>query len=282
MSIWFVLASGAAHAMWNLLAKRSDHKQVFLLLILFPSTLLLLPVLAAELVSKGISGQSGLLLTLSVAAQAGYGYFLSKSLEQGDLSQVYPMMRGLSAFLLPFIGTLFLHETLTAWGWIGLLCIASGFFLSSGIAARRNRRAVPLSAVLYMVAVSLCTMSYILIDKLNLQHYTPLSLLEVSNIGFLLGLIPFARTKEIRRCFKDKHRLRELTIGSVLSPGSYFLFLLAMNTSTLAYIAPLREIGTVFGAFAGIYWLKERKEAARIVSACIIFAGILLLGIGGR
>ncbi|MDG0812840.1 GRP family sugar transporter [Cohnella rhizosphaerae] len=175
-----------------------------------------------------------------------------------------------------------MHETLTGWGWIGLLCIAAGFFLSSGIGARRNRQAVPLNAVLYTVAVSLCTLSYILIDKLNLQHYTPLSLLEVSNIGFLLGLIPFVRLREIRRCLKDKQRLRELAIGSVLSPGSYLLFLLAMNASKLAYIAPLREIGTVFGAFAGIYWLKERKEAARIVSACVIFAGILLLGIGGR
>ncbi|MDG0812841.1 hypothetical protein [Cohnella rhizosphaerae] len=75
MSIWFVLASGAAHATWNLLAKRSGHKQVFLLLVLLPSTLLLLPVLVAELISRGIAGQSGLLLTLSMAAQAGYGYF---------------------------------------------------------------------------------------------------------------------------------------------------------------------------------------------------------------
>ncbi|THF84482.1 ligand-binding protein SH3 [Cohnella fermenti] len=265
-----------------MLTKRSGNKQAFLLLILLPSIMLLLPVLIGELIRNGISGQGGLLLALSLMVQAGYGCFLSKSLEQGDMSQVYPMMRGLSAFLLPFIGIVFLHETLTAWGWIGLLCIAAGFFMTSGIASRMNRQAVPFRVVLYTAGVGLCTMSYVLIDKLNLQYYTPLMLLEVSNIGFALGLIPFVRMGELRKLFRGKDVLGIMALGSVLSPGSYLLFLLAMNLSSLAYIAPLREFGTVFGAFAGIYLLNERKEAVRLVSAGVIFAGILLIGIWGR
>ncbi|MFC5701592.1 EamA family transporter [Cohnella faecalis] len=281
MSVLLVLASGIAHAIWNMLTKRSDNKQIFLLLILIPSTLLLFPVFANELLHQRISGQGYFLLLMSLMVQAVYGFLLSKSLANGDMSQVYPMMRGISAFLLPLIGSIFLRETLSLWGWIGLLFIAAGFCLTSGIGSKRHRQAVSSKVIWYTVGVGLCTMSYVLIDKINLRHFSPITLLEVSNMGFILGLVSFIKKDEIRAVVQGKNKIRLLLLGSVLSPGSYLLFLLAMDLSPLTYIAPLREFGTVFGAFAGIYLLKERKEVIRLVSAGVIFAGILLIGIWG-
>ena len=73
----------------------------------------------------------------------GYAYFLSKSLTYGYLSQVYPMMRGISTFLLPFFGVILLNERLSVWGWLGLGLIAIGFFLSSGIFMRKQRFHAP-------------------------------------------------------------------------------------------------------------------------------------------
>jgi drug/metabolite transporter (DMT)-like permease len=281
ISVLLVLASGISHAVWNLLTKHSENKPLFLWIIFVPSTVLLLPSFVKEVTSPDISTQGYLLLLLSMLIQGGYANFLAKSLTYGDLSQVYPMMRGISTFLLPLMSVLFLKESLSVWGWIGLLCIAIGFSVTSGLAFTRQRKAIPLKVILYTVGVGLCTMSYVMVDKINLLHFSPLALLEASNIGFILGLTPYIKFKKTDWTSVIRKDGALLAIGSVLSPSSYFLFLLALNLSPLTYVAPLREIGTVFGTLAAIYVLKEKKEIVRIASAGIIFTGIVLIGFWG-
>ncbi len=278
LPVLLVLASGIAHALWNLLAKRSDDKALFLLCIFVPTTALLLPRLLEELTRPGVPPQSYWLLLLSTVVQGFYAFFLSKSLTHGDISQVYPMMRGIGTMLLPLMSVLLLNERLTAWGWAGLTLIASGFLAMSGLAFARRRSPIAPKVIAYTLAVGLCTMGYVLVDKVNLGQFSPLALLAASNIGFMAGLVPFVPFRRIRWKTVMKEHGVTLAIGSILSPGSYLLFLFAMSLSPLTYVAPLREIGTVFGTLFGIYLLREPKEAARIVSACMIFSGIVLIG----
>ncbi|MFC4597678.1 EamA family transporter [Cohnella hongkongensis] len=282
LAILLVLASGIMHAVWNLLTKNSENKALFLWIIFIPSTGLLLPIFLSEILQAGVAPRGYLLLLISMAIQAGYANFLAKSLTYGDMSQVYPMMRGISTFLLPILGVTFLGEHLTVWGWGGLVCIAAGFMVTSGLSFFHSRRRIPTKVILYTVGVGLSTMSYVLVDKINLQHFSPLALLVASNIGFMVGLMPSIRMKQIQWRELWRQSGKVLMLGSLLSPGSYLLFLLAMNLSALTYVAPLREIGTVFGTVAGIYLLHEKKEMLRIVSAAIIFAGIMLIGIWGN
>ncbi|MEC0089593.1 DMT family transporter [Paenibacillus macquariensis] len=281
ISVLLVLVSGISHALWNLLTKRSENKQLFLCIIFIPSTVLLLPPFLKELANPNMSAQGYILLVLSMIIQGGYAHFLVKSLTHGDLSQVYPMMRGISTFLLPLVSVLFLNETLSVWGWIGLMCIVTGFVMTSGLIFMKQRQTIPFKVILYTVGVGFCTMSYVLVDKINLQHFSPIALLEASNIGFMLGLMPHIKFKKVNWSGVLKKNAVLIGVGSILSPGSYFLFLLALNLSPLTYIAPLREIGTVIGTLAGIYLLHEKKELVRIVSASIIFIGIVLIGFLG-
>ncbi len=276
-----VLGSGIAHAVWNMLAKKSESKQLFLFLIYIPATLALLPGFVSEIAAANPPLSGYLLLLLSALIQAGYAYSLSKSLTIGDLSQVYPMMRGISTFLLPLCGVFFLNERLSAWGWLGLGLIAIGFFLTSGVSWRKRGIDNPGSVLLYTTAVGICTMSYVMVDKVNLRHFSPTLLLEVSNIGFMLGLVPSIRFRGVRWAAELKEHGKRLAAGAILSPGSYLLFLFAMSMSPLTYAAPLREIGTVFGTLMGVLFLKEERGRLRIVSAGIIFAGILLVGAMG-
>lgn len=281
LPVLLVLASGVAHAVWNLLTKQSANKHLFLCLIFVPSTVLLLPSTVREVARPDLPVSVYWLLLASLAIQSGYSYFLARSYTYGDMSQVYPMMRGISSFLLPVVSVIFLNEHLTVLGWVGLLSIASGFGLTSGLAFMRSQVRIPLRVILYTIGVGMCTTSYVFVDKLNLAYFSPLALLEVSNIGFMLGLIPFIKFKEVEWAKEWRDNGKLLTLGSVLSPGSYLLFLFAMSMSPLTYVSPLREIGTVIGTVAGIYLLKEKRDLTRIVSACLIFAGILLVGIWG-
>ncbi|KOP69284.1 ligand-binding protein SH3 [Bacillus sp. FJAT-18019] len=281
LAVLLVLGSGMAHAVWNMLAKKSENKQLFLFIIYIPTSLILLPGFIAEIAAANPPLSGYILLFLSLFIQAGYAYFLSKSLTFGDLSQVYPMMRGISTFLLPVCGVILLNERLSVWGWLGLVLIALGFILSSGISMKKQRFQVPRMVLFNTVAVGFCTMSYVMVDKVNLQHFSPTLLLEISNIGFMMGLAPFIRFGEVRWLREMREHGKLLAAGAILSPGSYLLFLFAMSMSPLTYIAPLREIGTVFGTLMGVLLLKEGKGVLRIVSASIIFTGILLVGMLG-
>lgn len=276
------------------------------------STVLLLPVLLIELWTQPLAAGAYALLLLSVALQALYSWLLSITYEMGDLSQIYPVMRGTSTLLIPLIGVIFLKESLSVYGWIGICCMLGGFAVLSGIGSRRSHPAssgsgsvsgtlassgsmsvsgTPAASrpgttlgyytpMLMALCVGLCTTCYVFVDKLNLQHMSPLALLEVTNIGFVAGLTPAVLRS---RKLLEEWRRNTFTIllGSVLNPGSYLLFLFALQQAPLAHISPLREIGTIFATLLGVLLLKERQGVRRMICSVVIFCGILLIGIWG-
>ncbi|MCP3773213.1 DMT family transporter [Paenibacillus sp. MZ04-78.2] len=104
--------------------------------------------------------------------------------------------------------------------------------------------------------------------------------LWVSNIGFVLGLIPAALASgRLKRAVRGRWKI--VLLGSLLSPGSYLLFLLAMRHAQVSYIAPLREIGIVFGTLLGLIVLNERQGARRLAASVIVIAGIVMIAGSG-
>ncbi|WP_339850550.1 EamA family transporter [Paenibacillus sp. FSL W7-1088] len=283
LPIVLVLASGMAHAVWSMFTKRSLNKSVFLWSIMMIPTVILLPVLIVELVREPLSMSAYALLVLSMALQALYSWLLSQTYELGDLSQIYPIMRGTSTLLVPLIGVAFLGETLSMFGWLGIACMIAGFTVLSGVGSRDGKsgsRVIGSKPVLMALCVGLCTTSYVFVDKLNLEHISPLSLLEVTNIGFVAGLTPALLASRQLRQEWQKNR-STIMLGALLNPGSYLLFLFALQQAPMARLGPLREVGTVFAAFLGILLLKEQQGKKRILCSIVIFGGILLIGMWG-
>ncbi|OXL82113.1 hypothetical protein BCV73_02720 [Paenibacillus sp. SSG-1] len=283
LPIVLVIASGMAHAVWSMFTKRSRSKSVFLWSIMMVATILLLPVLITELWKNPMNAASYGLLLLSMLLQAVYSWLLSKTYELGDLSQIYPIMRGTSTLLVPVIGVLFLNESLSVFGWLGILCMLGGFAVLSGIGSNSRsggQQAQGLKPVLMALCVGLCTTCYVFVDKLNLEHVSPIALLEVTNIGFVLGLTPavIASRKIVEEWKANK---TTLLLGAILNPGSYLLFLFAMSQAPMAHISPLREIGTIFATFLGVLLLKEQQGLRRMLCSVVIFGGIVLIGMLG-
>ncbi|CAH1207087.1 DMT family transporter [Paenibacillus sp. JJ-223] len=283
LPITLVLASGMAHAIWSMFTKRSLNKSVFLWSIMMIPTVILLPALVMELAEQTLSTVAYGLLVVSMALQALYSWLLSKTYVLGDLSQIYPIMRGTSTLLVPLIGVVFLREALSPAGWIGIACMLGGFVALSGIGGRSvagHSGVQGLKPVLMALCVGLCTTSYVFVDKLNLEHLSPLSLLEVTNIGFVAGLTPaMLASKQLRQEWKANRST--ILLGALLNPGSYLLFLFALEQAPMARLGPLREVGTVFAAFLGILLLKEQQGRKRILCSIVIFGGILLIGMWG-
>ncbi|MGO4542990.1 DMT family transporter [Paenibacillus sp. 2TAB19] len=278
-----VIASGLAHAVWSLFTKRSHNKSVFLWSILMVTTIVLLPYLIRELWLHPLSLSSYGLLLLSACLQAVYALLLARTYNMGDLSQIYPIMRGTSTLFIPIIGVLFLRESLSIYGWMGLLCMVIGFVTLSGFFTRARSRSASNGSVkpfLMALCVGLCTTCYVFVDKLNLEHISAISLLEVTNIGFVAALTPTViASKQLRMEWKWNSRI--ILLGAILNPGSYLLFLFAMKYAPVAHISPVREIGTVFATILGIVVLKEKQGTLRILCSGLILIGILMISFWG-
>ncbi|MGO4695687.1 EamA family transporter [Paenibacillus sp. 2TAB26] len=281
IAVSLVLVSGTMNALWNLFTKKSKHKQAYLSLIVIAANVLLIPLLLTQLVSRSYPPEVYVLLLLSMTAQATYAWMLSKVYALGDLSQVYPIQRGTGVLLIPLISVIFMGERLSLWGWIGVSIIFIGILgLSEWKRVPSAGQAFQMKPILTAVGVGLCITSYVLIDKMTLQYVSPLILISVSNFGFMLGnsrtmLNVQVLTGEWRR------NKRMILLGSILMPGSYFLFLVAMELAPVSHLAPIREVGTVMATLLGIWILKEKSGFRRLVTASAITAGIIVVGMSG-
>lgn len=278
-----VVLSGLTHSIWSLFAKSSRNKSVFLWSIAMIAAVALFPAFIRELWTSSLDTGAWLLLLASAGLQAVYGLLLSRTYQMGDLSQVYPIMRGTNTLLIPAFGVAFLGESLSGPGWIGLLCMILGFVMLSGLPSRRSAvrgEAFSLAPVLMALGVGLCTTAYVLVDKINLQHVSALTLLEVTNLGFAAGLTPAVLASR-QLSAEWKLNGKRIVFGAVLNTGSYLLFLVALAYAPVAHVSPVREIGTVFATLLGIFVLKEKQGTLRIVSSLVITAGIMLIGFFG-
>ena len=289
-SLFLVICSGLAHAVWNLFTKSSSDKAIFLWCIFMPSTILLLPVLAGEMSRADLSPAVLGMLVCSAALQAFYAWLLSHTYRRGDLSQVYPVMRGTPTLLIPLAGVFFMGERLTLWGWLGIVLMLAGFAVMGKGSRHSDAARGPETSgtssiwthpVVMALGVGLTITCYTLMDKWNLQHLSPVALLEVTNIGFVLGLTPAVvrQGRQMKRILASGWG--RILPGAILSPGSYLLFLFAIREAEVAPLAPLREIGIVFGTVLGLALLKESFPARRLTASAIVLSGILLIAFLG-
>lgn len=273
-----VLLSGFVHAVWNVFAKRSGNKAVFLWWCQWAAIAVFFPFAMRELATlEPVSPQGWLLAAASMALHGVYVLLLAKTYTAGDLSQAYPIMRGTSPLLVPLLGVALLQERLPWTGWCGVALIVGGILLTGdwraikGAPRKAANRTLPLA-----MAVGVMIAGYTVVDKLALGHLPAVTLNWASNVGNLLALSAIALRSGV---MAKEWRLNWPTIvlGGLLAPGGYVLFLKALELAPVSHLAPMREIGTVFGALLGIFWLKEKRGPSRIAASALITCGIVLL-----
>src|SRR5690606_3897571 len=114
----------------------------------------------------------------------------------------------------------------------------------------------------------------------TLAAVAPLLLDWSSNLTRGLLLTPFAikRWSEVKRVWRDSKK--ECFAVAVLSPLAYILVLTAMGFTPLTYIAPMREVSILIGAFIGARLLQEEDGRRRIWAAAAMALGVIALALG--
>lgn len=274
MAIYLVILSGFFHALWNVIAKHSHTKIAFLLSIQYISFIVFAPIALPGFLAIQWDVKVLFILVCSMISHGLYFIWLARAYTSWDLSQIYPIIRGSSSLMIPFMAVFFLNESLTLMGWLGVISIVVGIIFLGDLHVKQS----DYSPLILSVGIGACVASYVLIDKLSLAYASPITVNWIGTFGNLFALSFVAPGKSLLRFEWQKNKVW-IGLGSILAPLSYLVFLYASNLSQLAQLAPIREIGTVFGVAFGVLFLKEKKGTQRIIASIIVTIGILLLGL---
>ena len=203
--------------------------------------------------------------------------FLVLAYRGGDLSLVYPIMRGTAPAFTALLAAVLLGEQPSWGGWAGVCLVSGGVLLLTADAPRS--KGVRLSPVLFALLNAGVIVGYTLVDGVgarlsgNAFSYTGWMLLLT---GVFVFLISFAfRGRQVTHHLLAQWK--KWTIGGVCTFASYSLALWAMTKAPIAPVAALRETSIVFSAVLAAFVLKERLTPLRCVSIALVAAGAMAL-----
>jgi drug/metabolite transporter (DMT)-like permease len=285
LTVGLVLFSAVLHAGWNALAKSSGDPLANIAIVTGTCGALGLGALpfAAQ-----PSAETARWLVFSVATHAVYMFALVRMYRLGDLSQVYPIARGLAPLGVALLAAIWAGEALAPWQLVGLFLASVAIVLLSGVASRRTStraaRRASREAVWTAVLVAALIGTYTYLDGRGVRSVaTPIDFIAWS---FVLNAIPIGIALPILRGRKTGAALRSAGLlavgGGFMGAIGYGIVLWAMSRTTMASVASLRESSVLFAALIGTQMLGEPFGRRRIWASALLVLGLILVQAGKR
>lgn len=222
-------------------------------------------------------------LALSLPAHWFYQFALIRAMHRGDLSLVFPVMRGSAPLLTALAALAVLGETLQPVAITGLIIASLATIVFALPEAERIgeasvRRAALFWAMITGIGVSL----YNIIDAQGVRTApTQFSFIVWLFLLDWIGLNSFALFNRRRAYFSGiAARWRYGVAAGGLSVLSFGMALYGFSLAPVAYISAMRETAVVFGALMGWFFLKEGFGPRRSMAALALAAGLVLLQTG--
>lgn len=270
-----VLLAALLHACWNALIKADGDKFLFMALMAGGSGLIGLTLVPLVPVPAAASWPY---IGASVALHTGYKLFLVQAYRHGDLSQVYPIARGVAPLIVTPLAVFFAGDV------ISLTSAAAIAIIGLGVASLAFRGGPPLAhdprPVAYALATALFIAAYTLTDGLGARlagspHAYAVWLFVLD--GVPLTAIVLWRRRAVLTLAGAK-ALRGLA-ASVMSMTAYWLVIYGMTVAPIGPVAVLRETSVIFAAIIGALMLKEGLGRWRIAAASLVAVGVVMLRI---
>jgi drug/metabolite transporter (DMT)-like permease len=227
-------------------------------------------------------------LAMSLPAHWLYQTALVRALSRGDLSLVFPLMRGTAPLLTATIAALTLQEHLPPLAIAGLL-IASLATIVFALPEKNfvGSRQVRNSAVLWALATGAGVAVYNVIDAQGVRSALDTTGTQWSFIVWLFALdwIGITAIMLLTRGAKEfvasaRRAIHPGIAAGICSLISFSMALYGFSVAPVAYISAMRETAVVFAAVMGWWFLKEGFGARRTFAAVILAAGLGLMQFG--
>lgn len=271
-----VLLAALLHASWNALIKGGRDVLLDTSAIVVGAGVIAIPFLFVVPVP---ARESWPFIAASVTIHLAYYYLLVAAYRVGDLSLVYPLMRGVAPLLTAVLGVALLGEVPSAFGWAGMLAISGGVFL---LAYRALGHAPSRAAIGFALTNAAVIAAYTLVDGSGARRAGDAWGYIVWL--FVLDMLPFSLFMLVTRraqfvSFLRANALRGLA-GGALSAGAYAISVWAMTRAPVALVASLRETSVLFATLLGARLLRERLTARRWAGVAAVVAGVVALKAG--
>ncbi|MDB5797389.1 MAG: Integral rane protein [Paucimonas sp.] len=273
-----VLLGALFHASWNALVHGSTEKLLDTVLILCGSAALSL--LASPWLRLPALASLPWLLASAVIHMA-YFALVIKSYRSGELSIVYPVMRGAAPALSALGVLVFMHESPGLQGWLGVALISAGIVLiAAGSWADGRSHRHSLGLALFNAAVIAL---YTLVDargaRLSGDALAYTGCLFVLNALAMVLAAAWLRGMPALLQHGRKHWLRGLG-GGACTLASYALALWAMTRAPVALVAALRETSVVFAVLLAAVFAREKIGPWKILSIAMVAGGAVVMKLG--
>jgi drug/metabolite transporter (DMT)-like permease len=241
-----------------------------------------LPVGAALLVPFGIvfwdvDSAAVPYIAASAVLETAYFFLLTGGYASGELSAVYPLVRGSAPVLVLAVSVAFLGARLSAGAALGVLAVGAGV-----VAIRGVRRQAPARAVGLALLCGATVAGYTLIDNEGVTHAGPVPYftLVVAPVA-LLSLLAVMRSRgwPALRAYAAGSRVTVAAAG-VGMVGAYLLTLAALKLAAAAPVAAVRETSVLIAVLAAAALGRERITPARLAAAAAITAGTAAIALG--
>jgi drug/metabolite transporter (DMT)-like permease len=269
-----VLLGAAFHASWNALVKSGSDP--FLDTISVTSCAAAVTATVVAFLPLPQESSWGCLIA-SVVIHVAYFGFLVLAYRGGDLSLVYPIMRGTAPAFTAVLAAALLGEQPSWGGWAGVFLVSGGVLLLTADSPRS--KGVRIAPVVFALLNAAVIVGYTMVDGLgarlsgNAFSYTGWMLLLTGVLVFLIALA--LRGRQVAGHVLAQWKKGALGGGCTFA--SYSLALWAMTQAPIAPVAALRETSIVFSTLLAFFVLKERITTLRYVSIAIVTAGAVAI-----
>ncbi|MGB0906144.1 MAG: EamA family transporter [Maricaulaceae bacterium] len=269
-----ILLSAFLHVIISALMKGASDKLVYRGLLGFTCASIAAPF--AFIVDMPTS-QAWVWLAMGAAVHFLYQLSQVASYNRGDLSLVYPIMRGIAPALATLFAFLILQETQSTLTLAGLSIVVISLI---GIGwTGQSISALQKSALGFAVFCGVMTALYTVIDAKGIRvsgnRMSYLVWFFIIDGICITALIAFKRGRQLLAL--NTQDLKRGGIGGVLSLVSFGTALYAFSIAPIAQLAALRETSILFGAILAKIWLKEAFGNQRVLFSALLVTGLILM-----
>ena len=293
-TISLVLLSALFHALWNFCAKSSKSTQIFFFWIgIFT---LGVTAIAFAIRQPLIPREVWIYIIASGVVHFGYWFSLSRAYTLGEISFVYPIARSAPAFI-PLFALLFLGETISMQGLIGIVCVVFSIYLfqqrGDGMTFRDLLRYMRQPDSIWAFSTLGTVIAYSLIDKQGMAEFHAHSTeptawraliyyLAEGCIALVLYnihvLLQFSRGQIVEI---GRQEWRKVIASGSLAMTGYTIILYLFMTEKVSYIIALRQCSVIFAVLLRGYALKESRSKLRLAAAILMVFGMFLITTAG-
>lgn len=275
LTVFFaVITAALLHATWNALVKGGADKRLNMAGVVIghvPAALLVLCFVPAP------DPASYPYLLAGMVLHFGYQMFLLGSYKIGDLTQVYPIARGVAPLLVTAVSVLFLSVDLSPVEMMAVGLIALGILsiaLVRGADGLRNTKAAGMALITgcFIASYSLVDGTGARLAGTALGFYAWLGIANSIVFALYMGVT----TPKVLGDLFGKGRMI-FWVGGTASFAAYSLVIWAFTHAPIALVTALRETSIIFALFIGVGFMGERLNLAKVFSTLVTLCGVAVL-----